>query len=329
VTVEELIRQLGDRDWRVRQRACQELAKSGDARAIEPLIGRLGDLYLLVRQAAARALEGFGEGRLVRAALGAVEETQGSAAAQDLLALCAEGDTRWLAPVLARLADTDRNVRQRAYDMLERAGETRVAQAVRNVLRQAPEAVTELAALAAEGDLRPVEPLVALLDDVPAIRDAAARSLAGMAEVWEGRAGELLCRACLARLEYRRRVVRWREDARWLACRSCQRAAKVLKGVQQVVAVLNERRAAEQAWRDGVLEVNWLKRRTLFDFDRVAIVRATDEEVERFAIQVSNDTDEWRQPCYKRMVCAVARQCALSENTLRILRQTFGEVVRA
>jgi hypothetical protein len=38
----------------------------------------------------------------------------------------------------------------------------------------------------------------------------------------------------------------------------------------------------------------------LFDFDRVEIQQATDEEVERFAVQVGNDTDELSDPVIKR-----------------------------
>jgi len=325
--VELLIARLSDVYSDMRQAACEALGRLGDARAVEPLIGRLGDIDRDVRQAAARALEGFGQGRLARATLGALEGSKKPSAVRELLALYAEGDTRWLAPVIGRLADTDRDVRRQAYEVLERAGEVRVAKAVRDLLRQVPQAVAELTALAAEGDLRATEPLVTLLDEVPAVRDAASRALESIAGIWEGRAAELLCCSCLVRLECRR-AAKPRENTRWLVCRSCRRAGKVLKGIRQVVAVLDDRRTQEQPRHDGLLRVNWLKRRTLFDFDRVEIVAAPDEEVERFLIHVGNDTDAWRQKRYKRMPCRVAVDCSLSEHTLRILRRTFGEVVR-
>jgi hypothetical protein len=69
-------------------------------------------------------------------------------------------------------------------------------------------------------------------------------------------------------------------------------------------------------------------RQQLFDFDRVEIIQATDEEVERFAMQVGNDTDPVRQPRYAQMHCLIAPDCRLSENSLRILRNFFGEVER-
>src|SRR6185295_18517069 len=83
------------------------------------------------------------------------------------------------------------------------------------------------------------------------------------------------------------------------------------------------------AQQDGLIPVNWSATRKLFDFNAVEIVRATDEEVERFAVQVGNDTDPTRQPGYKEMQCVILPQCQLSENTWRILQRTFGQVVKA
>jgi len=64
----------------------------------------------------------------------------------------------------------------------------------------------------------------------------------------------------------------------------------------------------------------------LFDFEQVVIVTANDEDVERFAVQVGNDTDPVRRPKYAQMCCLVSPECALSENTVRIFRRTFGRV---
>ena len=82
----------------------------------------------------------------------------------------------------------------------------------------------------------------------------------------------------------------------------------------------------ELVQQNSVLRVNWLSRRALFDFDEVEIIQATDEEVERFAVQVGNDTDPLRRSRYKWMRCVVRPPCRLSENTLRILGSIFAEV---
>ena len=95
-----------------------------------------------------------------------------------------------------------------------------------------------------------------------------------------------------------------------------------------MVAVLDAGLGGEPLPRNGTICINWLARRELFDFHSVEIVRATDEDVERFAVQAGNDTDLARRPRFKQMRCVVAPTCALSENTLRILGRIFGEVVR-
>jgi hypothetical protein len=65
----------------------------------------------------------------------------------------------------------------------------------------------------------------------------------------------------------------------------------------------------------------------LFDFDQVEIIQASDEEVERFAVQVGNDTDLVREPRYREMICKIGPECRLSENTIRILEKMFGEII--
>jgi hypothetical protein len=72
--------------------------------------------------------------------------------------------------------------------------------------------------------------------------------------------------------------------------------------------------------------VNWLQYRQLFDFDEIQIIQASDEEVERFVVQVGNDTDSVRKARYQHMHCIISSKCNLSENTMRILRRTFGQI---
>ena len=88
----------------------------------------------------------------------------------------------------------------------------------------------------------------------------------------------------------------------------------------------------DSAWAEpyryqrGLLRINWLTHRSIFDFDRVELIRATDENIKRLAMRVGNDTDSFRRPRYKQMQSAIKPACQLSENTLRILQMTFGRV---
>ncbi|MCP4397865.1 MAG: hypothetical protein GY801_11285 [bacterium] len=110
----------------------------------------------------------------------------------------------------------------------------------------------------------------------------------------------------------------------YYGCRICGQSLKFFDCPDEIVAVLDSRMDAEQSQQDRTLRVNWLARRALFDFAEVEIVRASDEDVERFAVQVGNDTDDFRRSRYREMSCTIDPDCDLSENTLRILKSTFG-----
>jgi hypothetical protein len=75
------------------------------------------------------------------------------------------------------------------------------------------------------------------------------------------------------------------------------------------------------------LRVNWLRQKQPFDFDRVEIVDTTDEQVEKFVLQTRYESDLQVQRRLPKMPCVVNAQCHFQrENTMTILRQTFGSV---
>ncbi|MCI0561862.1 MAG: hypothetical protein MN733_25530, partial [Nitrososphaera sp.] len=147
-------------------------------------------------------------------------------------------------------------------------------------------------------------------------------------------ASSLLCSRCLTHpCEHQVQAQVWLQSQNftydnfyYYGCRVCRQGREFLDCSSGAIAVLDQEIGEEWVKEDGVLRVNWLKRRSLFDFDWVEIRQATDEEVERFAVQVGNDTDEFRQPRYKDMWCVVTSECRLSENTMRILKSLFGQV---
>jgi hypothetical protein len=138
----------------------------------------------------------------------------------------------------------------------------------------------------------------------------------------------LLCPRCLARCYAHRMPLPWQADFVFYGCRTCCQSRELVDWPGKVVAVLDTAWAAEQIQQGNVWYVNWSQRRALFDFDRVLIVQATDEDVERFAVQVGNDTDPFRKPRYQQIPCRVKPEYRLSENTLRILERMFGQVER-
>lgn len=139
---------------------------------------------------------------------------------------------------------------------------------------------------------------------------------------------ELICPICLTHCQVHKVWLHWWESVTYYGCRTCGQSRKLLSCPQGVTVVLDSARPdAYSGQTDGSLEINWLVRRELFDFDRVEIVQADDEAVERFAVQIGNDTDEIRRSRYAHMRCIIGPACDLSENTQRILERTFGELV--
>jgi hypothetical protein len=138
------------------------------------------------------------------------------------------------------------------------------------------------------------------------------------------RAENLFCPRCLTCCGEHTVSLHWWQAVSYYGCRLCGQSRQFIDG--WVMAVLNSDMSVETFKQNGTLHVNWLLRRALFDFDEVHIVQATDEDVERFAVQVGNDTDPARTTGYHHMRCLVSPDCHLSENTRRILARTFGAV---
>lgn len=141
------------------------------------------------------------------------------------------------------------------------------------------------------------------------------------------RLDRLLCPHCLAHCQAHRAAPSHWQTITYYGCRICNQSRDFLEG--QPVAVLNRQMDPPWLIKADMVQVNWLTYRKLFDFNAVLIVQATDEEVERLAVQVGNDTDPYRRPRYNQIACTISPTCRLSENTLRILQRTFGQLHQA
>lgn len=139
------------------------------------------------------------------------------------------------------------------------------------------------------------------------------------------RAGRLLCPHCLAFFGPHQIIV---DEAglTYYGCRLCGQSRQFWEG--QVIAVLDETMGDSPQPQTGGVRVNWLARRQLFDFHAIEIIRASDEDVERFAVQVGNDTDPARQARYRQMTCYLDPACRLSANSQRVLARILGKVVQ-
>jgi hypothetical protein len=169
-----------------------------------------------------------------------------------------------------------------------------------------------------------------LSDDRHPFRAAASQLLAEIAQDTTqrlaGPAPRLRCERCLGRCVAHELQLSLLNSLTYYGCQSCHQSRQFFEFEGQVVAVLDSQMSAARSEQAGRLRVNWLARQGSFHFDAVEIIRATDEEVERFAVQAGNDTDPTRRPRYKEMPCLISPGCELTENTRRILQRTFGRV---
>lgn len=155
------------------------------------------------------------------------------------------------------------------------------------------------------------------------LKEIALRLLKDIAEISKSQYAHqtlpILCPDCLT--NYQELDINIGLGFTYWACRNCLQNSEFLLG--EVVAVLDSDRSTKIKVKDDLVEVNWLLHRRPFDFNRVQIVQATDEDIERFAVQIGNDTDDLRQARYKTIPCFVSAEYALSENSRRVLEQVF------
>jgi hypothetical protein len=137
----------------------------------------------------------------------------------------------------------------------------------------------------------------------------------------------LLCPECLVYCGMHSIKLPGRKFITYYGCQICGQSREFLSRDQYwLVVVLDNRLAAKRLQDGSTLRINWLTYHKLFDFDKVEIVQATDEEVERFVVQIGNSSDPGRQAYYKQIRCVVASASSLSENSFRVLQHVFGRV---
>lgn len=143
--------------------------------------------------------------------------------------------------------------------------------------------------------------------------------------MYQTRSVSLLCSRCYCHFVTHKIELSGLKNLSYYGCRKCHQSKNLLI-FDKVIAMLDSQVNSEVVQQGRIVIVNWLIFKNLFDFDSVEIIKTTDEDAERFAVQVGNDTNPMRKQRYKQMRCKVSTACGLSENTMRILQRAFGSV---
>jgi len=164
--IEELIAQLGDKNWRVRRAAIDALGKIGDPQAVQPLIKALSDRDLRVRQSAANALGEIGNPQAVEALIKALEDENWFVRQSAIKALGKTDDPQAIQSLIKALIDRDSRVRVSAARTLGEIGDPQAVQPLIKALSDRDLRVRQSAADALGETGRPaIQPLIKALED--------------------------------------------------------------------------------------------------------------------------------------------------------------------
>jgi len=324
LAVVALIETLSDRSRKLRRAACRALGKLNDSRAVEPLLQQLAEKDHDVCWAASTSLGELAHKGAVLPLIAQLGFGNAKLRHSTCVALGRLQDSRAIEPLLEQAGDSDPDVRHAACAALKQLGEVSLANVLMGVLEDRIDATHETARMAAEGDLRPVVPLLRWLKEGSwKLRRTAHTALNAIWRITESKLNGLICPVHLARFQKRKAGILIVTRVAYAACPICSRGWPVIAATK-VVAVLDSASSPRQ-WKDGeVLRVNWLVHGMLFDFDGLAILQADDAEVKRFLGSLRSDWD-LEQHC-RQMLCTVMPSCRLSENTQRALERCFERV---
>ncbi|MBU1023750.1 HEAT repeat domain-containing protein [bacterium] len=324
LVVGQLIQILSDKDGEVRKVACESLGKIRDNRSVEPLINCLDDTEYLVRFNATVAL---GIIKDKRAVLPLIEKLRDGkrwvrhAACESLENI---GDKIAVPPLLDRLHDSFDKTRAAALEALASLGEGPLASAIVRLDHD------DLIKIAQDGDPRPIDTLIEMLITADKqSQDKIKKILVGIHKELKPHLGHLICTEHFSRFKsYTHPDIKTGtlHKLHYYACRICGKASYGIRGIEQVIAVLDREMINEVSIKRGILKVNALMRKDPFDIEKVEIKNADDNSVLEFIDRVKSDTDLERKRHNKKVECVVGKSVVLSEEVVKNLDDAFGKV---
>lgn len=226
-------------------------------------------------------------------------------------------DTRGIMPILAKLNDTQEEVQAAVIDALVSFGKARVVSAI-------------------TGDLKnDIKPDFIGLDYLERAIESKNKSIAKFAAQLTQASIHLikpdpstcLCSTCFTRFEPKYHQLSITNKIKCYVCMSCGKAGGMLFDVNEIIAVLNKEMEENFIQLQGVIRVNWLKNRIMFDMDRIEISSVSDQDVIELVEVIKSDSDEIRAKNRKKILCSIKENVSLEPATLEMLRSAVGIVV--
>ncbi|NLX04283.1 MAG: hypothetical protein GXY33_03960 [Phycisphaerae bacterium] len=190
--VEHLVPALSDRNDEVRFAAATALGRIRDPRVVRHLVAQLGDVDTRVRESTVEALARIGDRRIIPQLVQALETDNWTHRHGCALALGRLKAVEAIAPLVARLSDEDREVRELAAGVLEQIDpqwhqSPRARRMIPKLINRLEAESPYVRALTAEvlgriGDPKALDALIGRLEDEPQVRYAAVRGLGELGE---------------------------------------------------------------------------------------------------------------------------------------------------
>jgi HEAT repeat protein len=314
--LDPLIQNLRHDDWHVREAICQALGMLGDKRAVDPIIQKLND-DTRVRWAACKALGMLGDMKAVDSLLAMLNDPETGVRSETIHALTNLGDTRSIIPILTKLSDLHEEVQAAAIDAVVSFGKVNVISAIagnpKNDIKP---------------DFKGLDYLEqAIVSKNKSIAKFASQLMQVCMRVIDPDPSTCLCSNCFTRFEPKYHQLSITYKIKCYVCMTCGKAGGMLFDVNEIIAVLNENMNENFIQVNGIIRMNWLKNRIMFDMDRIEIVSASDQDVKELVGIIKSDPDELRAKNRKKILCSIKENVSLEPETLEMLRSAVGIVV--
>lgn len=319
-----IIRMLSDKDPEVRKIACESLGKIRDPRSVEPLINRLDDPEYLVRFNATVALGIIKDKQSVLPLIEKLRDGKRWVRHAACEALENIGDKRAIPHLLERLDDSFDKTRAAALEALAKLGEGPLASAL---VRHDHD---DLIKIAQDGDPRLVDPLIEMLiTSKKQSQDKIKKILVDIHKELKPHISHLICTQHLSRFKSHTHPdikTGTLHKLHYYGCRICGKASYAIRGIDQVIAVLDLEMTKEVSIKRGVMSVNAQMHKDPFDIEKIEIKNADDESVLAFIDRVESDRDSARKKQNKKAECTIVKSLSLPDDIIQKLDVTFGKV---
>lgn len=294
----------------------KSLGQLADERALEPLIERLEYDDWHIREAICYSLGDLGDSHAVEPVIELLDDEP-----RVRIAACAAlgqlGGNRAIHSILPLLNDSDENVKSLAAEVLDIIDRNDIAQAV-----------TGSSSSDTEPDYPMLDSLIELMSqDNGDVKRLASEIVTLVYDILEPDPATSLCSYCFNYFETRFHQIDMKTRIKTCVCRTCGKTGMILPEIHEVIAVLDKKMDEDFVHLPGIVRINWLKRRKMFDINRIVIKSASKTDFGELISALDADDFITRPGSRKDILCTISKKCKFGSSLVEKLRTLIGFVV--